>query len=99
MGRGDVKLALLLGAALVRTPQTALEPSFERTLGALGASLLLYTAALACPRGIGMRHVKLALLRGAALGRTVPGALMIGMGAASVPAVILLGRHGSAARK
>jgi leader peptidase (prepilin peptidase) / N-methyltransferase len=48
---------------------------------------------------MGMGDVKLALLLGAMLGRTVPVALMIGMVAALVPSVILLIRHGSAARK
>ena len=46
-----------------------------------------------------MGDVKLALLMGAALGRTVPVALMFGMVAALVPAIYLLVRHGSAARK
>jgi leader peptidase (prepilin peptidase) / N-methyltransferase len=48
---------------------------------------------------MGMGDVKLALLLGAMLGRTVPVALMIGMLAALVPSVVLLVRHGSAARK
>jgi len=48
---------------------------------------------------MGMGDVKLALLMGAALGRTVPVALMIGMLAALVPGLYLLARHGSAARK
>jgi leader peptidase (prepilin peptidase)/N-methyltransferase len=48
---------------------------------------------------MGMGDVKLALLLGAALGRTVPVALMVGMLAALVPSVILLARHGAAARK
>jgi prepilin signal peptidase PulO-like enzyme (type II secretory pathway) len=48
---------------------------------------------------MGMGDVKLALLLGAMLGRTVPVALMIGMLAALVPAAFLLARHGSAARK
>ena len=43
--------------------------------------------------------VVVALLLGAMLGRTVPVALMIGMVAALVPSVVLLVRHGSAARK
>jgi leader peptidase (prepilin peptidase) / N-methyltransferase len=54
---------------------------------------------LAYPAGMGMGDVKLALLMGAALGKTVAVALMLGMVAALVPAVILLARHGSKARK
>jgi leader peptidase (prepilin peptidase)/N-methyltransferase len=46
-----------------------------------------------------MGDVKLALLLGAMLGRTVPVAMMIAMIAALVPAVVLLIRHGSATRK
>jgi leader peptidase (prepilin peptidase)/N-methyltransferase len=48
---------------------------------------------------MGMGDVKLALLMGAALGKTVPVALMIGMVAALVPGIYLLVRHGSAGRK
>jgi leader peptidase (prepilin peptidase)/N-methyltransferase len=48
---------------------------------------------------MGMGDVKLALLLGAALGRTVPVALMVGMVAALVPSVVILARHGRAGRK
>jgi leader peptidase (prepilin peptidase)/N-methyltransferase len=48
---------------------------------------------------MGMGDVKLALLMGAALGRTVSVALMVGMVAALVPSVVLLARHGAKARK
>jgi len=64
-----------------------------------GASLFFFLAALAYPAGMGMGDVKLALLLGFALGRTVPVAMMIGMISALVPAVVLIARHGSAARK
>jgi leader peptidase (prepilin peptidase) / N-methyltransferase len=86
-------------AAVILVAQTALEPSPQWTLGALGASAFLFAAVLAYPAGMGMGDVKLALVMGAALGKTVPVALMIGMLAALVPAVILLARHGQAARK
>jgi leader peptidase (prepilin peptidase)/N-methyltransferase len=79
--------------------QTALHPSPEWTLGALGASGFLFVAALAYPAGMGMGDVKLALLLGAMLGRVVSVGLMLGMFAALVPSVYLLARHGSAARK
>jgi leader peptidase (prepilin peptidase)/N-methyltransferase len=46
-----------------------------------------------------MGDVKLALLMGAALGRTVTVALLFGMIAALVPAVVLFARHGGKARK
>jgi prepilin signal peptidase PulO-like enzyme (type II secretory pathway) len=48
---------------------------------------------------MGMGDVKLALLMGAALGRTVSAALMVGMLAAMVPSLVLFARHGSKARK
>jgi leader peptidase (prepilin peptidase)/N-methyltransferase len=90
---------VLPAAAVILVAQTALEPSPQWALGALGASGFLFLAVLAYPAGMGMGDVKLALVMGAALGKTVPVALMLGMLAALVPAVILLARHGSAARK
>jgi leader peptidase (prepilin peptidase) / N-methyltransferase len=86
-------------AAVILVAQTALEPSPQWTLGALGAAGFLFAAVLAYPAGMGMGDVKLALVMGAALGKTVPVALMLGMLAALVPSIILLARHGSAARK
>jgi leader peptidase (prepilin peptidase)/N-methyltransferase len=90
---------VLPAAAVVLAAQTLLFPSPEWALAAFGASLFLFLAALAYPAGMGMGDVKLALLLGAMLGRTVPVAMMIGMIAALVPSVVLLARHGSAARK
>jgi leader peptidase (prepilin peptidase)/N-methyltransferase len=90
---------VLPSAAVVLVAQTALHPSVEWVLGAFGASFFLFVAVLAYPRGMGMGDVKLALLLGAMLGRTVPVGLMLGMLAALVPAAVLLARHGSAARK
>jgi leader peptidase (prepilin peptidase)/N-methyltransferase len=90
---------VLPAAAIVLVAQTALHPSVEWTLGALGASGFLFAAALAYPKGMGMGDVKLALLMGAMLGRTASVALMVGMVTALVPSVALLVRHGAAARK
>ena len=90
---------VLPAAAVVLVANTALHPSPEWAIAALGASGFLFAAALAYPKGMGMGDVKLALLMGAALGRTVPVALMIGMVAALVPGVVLLARHGQAGRK
>jgi leader peptidase (prepilin peptidase)/N-methyltransferase len=69
-------------AAVVLAAQTALHPSPEWALAALGASGFLLVAAIAYPAGMGMGDVKLALLMGAALGRVVPVALLLGMLAA-----------------
>jgi leader peptidase (prepilin peptidase)/N-methyltransferase len=90
---------VLPAAALVLAAQTALHPSPEWALGALGASGFLLLAALAYPAGMGMGDVKLALLLGAMLGRSVTVALMVAMISALLPSVVLLARHGSAARK
>jgi leader peptidase (prepilin peptidase) / N-methyltransferase len=90
---------VLPAAGVVLVVQTALHPSPEWAIAALGASLFLFLAALAYPAGMGMGDVKLALLLGAMLGRTVPVAMMIGMIAALVPSVFLIVKHGRAARK
>jgi leader peptidase (prepilin peptidase) / N-methyltransferase len=90
---------VLPAATLVLAAQTALQPSLEWALASLGGALFLFVAVLAYPKGMGMGDVKLMLLVGAAVGRTVPVALMVAMLAALVPAVVLFARHGSAARK
>jgi leader peptidase (prepilin peptidase) / N-methyltransferase len=90
---------VLPAAAVVLAANTMLHPSVEWAVAGLGAALFLFVAALAYPGGMGMGDVKLALLLGFALGRTVPVALMVGMISALVPAVVLYARHGSAARK
>jgi leader peptidase (prepilin peptidase)/N-methyltransferase len=87
------------GAVAFLAAQTALHPSPEWALGALGASGFLLVAAIAYPAGMGMGDVKLALMLGAMLGRTVAPGMFIGMVAALVPSVILFARHGAAARK
>jgi leader peptidase (prepilin peptidase)/N-methyltransferase len=87
------------GAAVVLVAQTVLHPSPEWALAGLGAFAFLLVAALAYPAGMGMGDVKLALLMGAMLGRTVPVALMLGMFAALVPGLVLLARHGKEARR
>ena len=90
---------VLPAAAAVLVAQTARTLSPEWAIAAFGASGFLLAAALVYPAGMGMGDVKLALLMGAALGRTVSVALMIGTLAAMVPSVYLLARHGSKARK
>jgi leader peptidase (prepilin peptidase) / N-methyltransferase len=90
---------VLPAAAVVLAANTMLHPSAEWAVAGLGAALFLFVAALAYPGGMGMGDVKLALLLGVALGRAVPVAMMVGMLSALVPSVVLLARHGSAARK
>jgi leader peptidase (prepilin peptidase)/N-methyltransferase len=86
-------------AGIVLGAQTVLHPSAEWAVCGFGAALFLFVAALAYPAGMGMGDVKLALLMGAMLGRTVPAALMVGMIAALLPSIYLLARHGKKARK
>jgi leader peptidase (prepilin peptidase)/N-methyltransferase len=90
---------VLPAAAVVLASNTLLHPSVEWAAAGVGAALFLFVAALAYPGGMGMGDVKLALLLGFGLGRTVPVALMAGMLSALVPSVVLFARHGSAARK
>jgi leader peptidase (prepilin peptidase)/N-methyltransferase len=90
---------VLPAAAVTLAAQTALHPSPEWAIGAAGASAFLLVAALVYPAGMGMGDVKLALLMGAALGRVVPVALMVGMLAALLPSAVLFARHGAGARK
>lgn len=84
---------------VVLVANTLLDLSPEWAIGALAGSGFLLTAALVYPAGMGMGDVKLALLMGAALGRTVSVALMVGMLAAMIPGLFLLAKHGSKARK
>ena len=90
---------VLPAAAVVLVAKTAVHPSVEWLAAGLGASLFLFLAALAYPRGMGMGDVKLALLLGFALGRTVPVAMFAGMLAALLPSLVLIARHGSPGRK
>ncbi len=86
-------------SVVVLALHTAVDPSIEWAAAALGAFAFLFVTALVYPAGMGMGDVKLAFLMGAALGWTVSVALLLGMFAAMVPAVVLLARHGSKARK
>ena len=86
-------------AAVVLVAQSALHPSIEWALAALGAALFLLAAVLVYPRGMGMGDVTLALLLGAMLGRTVSVALMVSILSALALAVVLLVRHGAQARR
>jgi leader peptidase (prepilin peptidase)/N-methyltransferase len=86
-------------ALLFLAAETALEPGLIWIGAALAASGFLLTAALVYPKGMGMGDVKLAFLLGAMLGRSVTVALLIGFLSALVPALILVFRHGSKARK
>jgi leader peptidase (prepilin peptidase) / N-methyltransferase len=85
-------------AALVLAVNSALTSSPEWAIAAAGASGFLLASALVYPAGMGMGDVKLALLLGFAVGRTVPLALVVALVAAVVPSVAILARHGSRGR-
>jgi len=90
---------VLPATVVVLLANTARDLSPEWILAGLAASGFLFAAALVYPAGMGMGDVKLALLMGAALGKTVSVALMAGMLAALIPGIVLFARHGSKARK
>jgi leader peptidase (prepilin peptidase) / N-methyltransferase len=90
---------VLPATGVVLVANTARHLSPEWALAALGASGFLLAAALAYPAGMGMGDVKLALLMGAAVGKTVSVALMAGLLAGMIPGLVLFARHGAKARK
>jgi leader peptidase (prepilin peptidase) / N-methyltransferase len=90
---------VLPAAAVVLALQLAWHPTIQWPAAGLGAALFLFIAALAYPSGMGMGDVKLALLLGVGVGRAVPIAIFLAMVAALVPSIVLLARHGLAARK
>jgi leader peptidase (prepilin peptidase)/N-methyltransferase len=94
-------LIVLPSWVLVLAAQIALNPDrwLEWVGGSLGASLFLFLALVAYPRGMGMGDVKLALLLGAMLGKAVSVGLMVGMLAAVAFSTVLFAQHGLAARK
>ena len=79
----------------------AIDPSSlpERLISAIAAGGLLFVAAIAYPRGMGMGDVKLAALMGLYLGSSVAPALLIALFAGSVVGLGIVARHGAAARK
>jgi len=90
---------VLPATVVLLAAQTMLDPSVEWIAAGLGAAAFFLIAALAYPGGMGMGDVKLALLLGVVLGRTVPVALLTGMLAALVPSFVVLAKHGKAGRK
>jgi leader peptidase (prepilin peptidase) / N-methyltransferase len=90
---------VLPATVIVLVANTARDLTPEWAIAALGASGFLFAAALIYPAGMGMGDVKFALLLGAALGKTVPVALMAGMLSAMIPGLVLFAQHGTKARK
>ncbi len=71
----------------------------ERAIAAAAAGGLLFLAALAYPRGMGLGDVKLAAVMGFFLGRNVAPALLVALIAGSVVGLALIAREGASARK
>ena len=90
---------VLPATVVVLAANTARDLSPQWAIAGLAASGFLLAAALVYPAGMGIGDVKLALLMGVALGKTVPVALMAGMLASMIPSLVLFARHGAKARK
>jgi leader peptidase (prepilin peptidase)/N-methyltransferase len=90
-------VAAIIGAALV----VATDPSSipERAISAAAAGGLLFVAALAYPRGMGMGDVKLVAVMGLFLGRNVAPAIFVALLVGSVAGLAIIAREGSGARK
>jgi leader peptidase (prepilin peptidase)/N-methyltransferase len=89
---------VLPAAAIVLAARTLLHPSLVWIAAGAGAAAFLLAAAIVRPGGMGMGDVKLALLLGVAVGRSVPIALVVALVAAAVPSIAILARHGSRGR-
>jgi len=92
---------VLPSAAIVYIAQLAFFPShaLEWTLAAFGCALFFLVTLLVYPAGLGMGDVKLGLLLGAALGKSVIAALFFGLLAAGAFGVVLVVARGGSARK
>jgi len=89
---------VLPAAAIVLAARTIVHPSVVWLVAGAGAAAFLLVAAVVRPGGMGMGDVKLALLLGVAVGRTVPLALVVALVAATLPSVAILVRHGAQGR-
>lgn len=92
---------LLVGAVLAVAVVAISDPGDlpEHLAAAAGAGGLLFLAALAYPRGMGLGDVKLAATMGLFLGRDVAPALFVALLAGSLVGLAMMARHGAAARK
>jgi leader peptidase (prepilin peptidase)/N-methyltransferase len=90
-------VASFLGLAVVLIGDPGSLP--ERLAAAAGAGGLLFAAALAYPKGMGLGDVKLVATMGLFLGRNVAPALMIALLAGALVGLALMAREGAGARK
>ncbi len=91
--------SVLPATVVLLVAQTVLHPSVEWIVAGLAAAVAFLLVALAYPGGMGMGDVKLALLLGVVLGRTVSVALLVGMLTALIPSFAVIAKHGKAGRK
>jgi leader peptidase (prepilin peptidase) / N-methyltransferase len=94
-------VVVLPATAIVLAAVAALHSgrALEAILAGAAASAFLLLPSLFARGSVGMGDVKLALLLGVALGKGVAAALLLGCLAASIVGVVLIARHGAAARK
>jgi leader peptidase (prepilin peptidase)/N-methyltransferase len=90
-------VSALVGLAIAAATDIGSLP--ERAAAAAAAGGLLFLAALAYPRGMGLGDVKLAAVMGLFLGRNVAAAILVALLAGSLVGLALIARHGAAARK
>jgi leader peptidase (prepilin peptidase) / N-methyltransferase len=92
---------LLVGAVLAVAIAAVADPSSlpERAIAAAAAGGLLFAAALAYPRGMGLGDVKLAATMGLFLGRNVAPAILVALLAGALVGLGMIARDGAAARK
>ncbi len=92
---------LLVGAVVGAAIAAVADPGSlpERAIAAAAAGGLLFGAALAYPRGMGLGDVKLAAVMGLFLGREVGPAILVALLAGSLVGLAMIVREGAAARK
>jgi leader peptidase (prepilin peptidase) / N-methyltransferase len=92
---------LIVGAVLAVAIAAVADPASlpERAIAAAAAGGLLFGAALAYPRGMGLGDVKLAATMGLFLGRNVGPAILVALLAGSLVGMAIIAREGAAARK
>lgn len=90
-------VATVIGTAIAAASDPGSLP--ERAAAAAAAGGLLFLAALAYPRGMGLGDVKLAAAMGLFLGRNVAPAILVALLAGSLVGLAMIAREGAAARK
>ena len=87
----------VLGAAIAAVGDPGSLP--ERAIAAAAAGGVLFAAALAYPKGMGLGDVKLAATMGLFLGREVAPAILVALLAGALLGLAMIARDGAAARK